>query len=221
MYFARWRSVQPQCNISNGTWNTFARLRNMWRCLYFLQGLARPVYVGSIALKKSCVLSDASGEHWRDYERDSVAPPTLPGRLQRHQINRESAADGDCPQNDHASSLNLSNHMPNNGVAQTMPNDYYAVWPRSTLMVAPRQMAPRVDSLEGKTLAFCWDYVFRGNEIWEFLKAEFSRRCESIKFVDPDTFGSTHGSDEQAVLASLPAKLRSLKVDALLSGMGC
>jgi hypothetical protein len=102
-----------------------------------------------------------------------------------------------------------------------MRNDYQTVWPRSKMMLAPKPMAPRLDSLDGKTIAFCWDYIFRGNEIWEFLKAEFSKRYKGVKFVDPDRFGSTHGSDEQAVLASLPAKLKLFKVDALLSGMGC
>jgi hypothetical protein len=36
-----------------------------------------------------------------------------------------------------------------------------------------------------------------------------------------DTFGSTHGRDEQRVLAELPAKLRELGVDAVISGMAC
>ena len=57
-----------------------------------------------------------------------------------------------------------------------MSNDYRVVWPRSKMMLAPKPMAPRLSSLDGKTIAFCWDYIFRGNEIWEFLKEEFSKR---------------------------------------------
>jgi hypothetical protein len=36
-----------------------------------------------------------------------------------------------------------------------------------------------------------------------------------------DTFGSTHGRDEQRVLAELPARLKELRVDAVISGMAC
>jgi hypothetical protein len=36
-----------------------------------------------------------------------------------------------------------------------------------------------------------------------------------------DTFGSTHGRDEQRVLAELPSKLKALGVDAVISGMAC
>jgi hypothetical protein len=102
-----------------------------------------------------------------------------------------------------------------------MPSKYAAVTPKTKRMVAPKPMVPRLDNLSGKTIAFCWDYIFRGDEIWSFLKDELRQRYPDIKFVDHDVFGNTHGSDEHQVLAAMPAKLRSLKVDALISGMGC
>jgi hypothetical protein len=34
-------------------------------------------------------------------------------------------------------------------------------------------------------------------------------------------FGSTHGSDEREVLASMPRRFKELGVDAVISGMGC
>ncbi len=34
-------------------------------------------------------------------------------------------------------------------------------------------------------------------------------------------FGSTHGADEREILANLPAKMKTLGVDAVISGMGC
>jgi len=46
-------------------------------------------------------------------------------------------------------------------------------------------------------------------------------RYPGVKFVHWSTFGSTHGSDERAVVAAIPGKLRALKADALVSGMGC
>ena len=100
-------------------------------------------------------------------------------------------------------------------------SDYAVVWPRSAKAVEVKPLARRLDSLDGKTIAFLWDDLFRGDEIWPVLKAELARRYNGLRFVDHDAFGSTHGDDEHRVLAELPGKLQSLKVDAVVSGMGC
>jgi hypothetical protein len=34
-------------------------------------------------------------------------------------------------------------------------------------------------------------------------------------------FGSSHGGDEKEALAALPAQLKALDVDAVISGMAC
>ncbi len=100
-------------------------------------------------------------------------------------------------------------------------NSYSVVWPRSAKTVAAKPLAPRLTTLEGKTIGFVWDYLFRGDEIWPILKQELSARYSGLRFVDHDTFGSTHGEDEHQVLSSMPAKIAELKVDAIVSGMGC
>jgi hypothetical protein len=102
-----------------------------------------------------------------------------------------------------------------------MSNTYAVVWPRSPMSVEKKALAPRLASLEGRTVAFLWDYMFRGDEIWPTLKEALASRFPGVKFVDHDAFGSTHGEDEQRVLAEMPAKLRALGVDAVVSGMGC
>ena len=102
------------------------------------------------------------------------------------------------------------------------PEPVYAVhWPRGERTLDVRPVSPRLDSLDGKTVAFVWDYLFRGDEIFEILKRELAPRHPGIRFVDYEAFGSTHGGDEHEVLAALPGKLRDLKVDAVVSGMGC
>ena len=55
------------------------------------------------------------------------------------------------------------------------------------------------------------------------LAASFGCGLEHIDAIlaKYDTFGSTHGEDEHAILAGLPDRLRELKVDAVISGMGC
>ena len=98
---------------------------------------------------------------------------------------------------------------------------YAVYWPRGQRTLDVQPVAPRLDSLSGKTVAFLWDYLFRGDEIFAILKEELQSRFPGMNFIGQDEFGSTHGEDERKVLAALPEKLKSLKVDAVISGMGC
>ncbi len=100
-------------------------------------------------------------------------------------------------------------------------NRYDALWPRSPRQAKMKPLAKRLDTLENKTIAWVWDYVFRGDEVFAQLETSLAERYPGVKFVHWSAFGSTHGSDERAVVAGIPAKLRALKADALVSGMGC
>ncbi len=98
----------------------------------------------------------------------------------------------------------------------------YAVhWPRGPRTVSAEPVAPRLASLAGKTVAFLWDYLFRGDQIFAIVQRELQQRFPGIHFIGHEEFGSTHGADEREVLEQLPAKLKSLGVDAVISGMGC
>jgi hypothetical protein len=98
---------------------------------------------------------------------------------------------------------------------------YRVVWPRGTRTVQAADVAPRLATLEGKTIGQLWDDLFRGDEIFPILEAELARRFPGVRFVRYDTFGSTHGRHEQRVLAELPEMLRRYEVDAVISGMAC
>ena len=98
---------------------------------------------------------------------------------------------------------------------------YRVVWPRGPHDGAGGDVAPRLATLEGKTIGQLWDDLFRGDEIFPMLEEELARRYPGVRFVRYDVFGSTHGRDEQQVLAELPAKLKALEVDAVISGMAC
>ena len=98
---------------------------------------------------------------------------------------------------------------------------YRVVWPRGPKTVQAADVAPRLSTLDGKTVGELWDDLFRGDEIFPILEEELRRRVPGIRFVRYDTFGSTHGRDEQRVLAELPGRLRELEVDAVISGMAC
>jgi hypothetical protein len=98
---------------------------------------------------------------------------------------------------------------------------YAALWPRGPRQAKVKPLAPRLDTLEGKTVAWLWDYVFRGNEVFEQLEESLRAKYPGVKFLHWEVFGNTHGGDERAVVAALPQKLRELGADAVVSGMGC
>ena len=98
---------------------------------------------------------------------------------------------------------------------------YDVVWPRSAKAVEIRPLAARLEEMKGAKVAFLWDYLFRGDAIWETCKEELSARFPDMEFVDHTAFGSTHGDEEHAVLAALPGPLQEMGIDAVVSGMGC
>ena len=101
------------------------------------------------------------------------------------------------------------------------PVTYSVLWPRGekTMDIVP--LADRLDGLDGKTVGFLWDYLFRGDEIFPLLEEGLKQRFPRIRFVNYDAFGSTHGADEHAVLDGLADRIRSTGTDAIISGMGC
>ena len=105
----------------------------------------------------------------------------------------------------------------------TVPQDghYEVLWPRSPRQVKGKKLAPRLQSLEGKTIAHLWDFLFKGDQVFETLEGVLKARFPGVRFVSWREFGNTHGADERRILADLPTKLKELKVDAVLSGMGC
>ncbi|MEM7093075.1 MAG: hypothetical protein AAF567_08730 [Actinomycetota bacterium] len=104
-----------------------------------------------------------------------------------------------------------------------MSNDgmYEVVWPRSAQGVQARRAADRLEGLSGKTVAFLWDYLFRGDELFPVLAKELQERFDGIEIVDYTEFGNLHGADEKQRQGRLPDDLRSRGVDAVVSGMGC
>jgi len=103
------------------------------------------------------------------------------------------------------------------------PNDgyYEAYWPRAARQQRTRALAPRLETLEGKTVAQLWDYLFKGDQVFELLEAGLKARYPGVKFVSWREFGSTHGGEEKVALAALPARFKELGVDAVISGMAC
>ena len=95
------------------------------------------------------------------------------------------------------------------------------VWPRAARQMEIAPVAPRLDTLDGKTIAQLWDFLFRGDEVFDHLEAGLKERYPSIKIISWKDFGSTNGADEREILADLPQRMETLGVDAVISGMGC
>jgi hypothetical protein len=97
---------------------------------------------------------------------------------------------------------------------------YQVVWPKGKSQIAAAPLSARLDSLAGKRIAQLWDNLFRGDEIFLHLERGLRERFPGVEFVSWREFGNTHGGNEREVVANLPARLKELAIDAVISGVG-
>jgi len=97
---------------------------------------------------------------------------------------------------------------------------YDVVWPLSPSAAPAASLAARVTDLSGKTVGELWDYLFKGEQIFPQIRSALAARYPGIRFVDYETFGSTHGRDEKQLAETLPAELRKHGCDAVISAVG-
>lgn len=103
-----------------------------------------------------------------------------------------------------------------------MPDDVSrVVWPRGRKIVERLPLARRPPTLHGTTIAFLWDHVFRGDEIFPIVEREIAQRFRDVTFVPWREFGSIYGGDERRTIAALPDRLHERRVDAVVSAVGC
>ena len=98
---------------------------------------------------------------------------------------------------------------------------YQVVWPRGERKQQVQPLANRLDTLNGKTVAQLWDYLFYGDEVFDELENQLRVRYPDVNFVSWREFGSTHAVNEKQLLDSLPQRFRELGVDAAISSMAC
>jgi len=99
--------------------------------------------------------------------------------------------------------------------------EYEVVWPCGERKLKMRPLARRLDTLNGKTIAQLWDFLFAGDEVFLALEQKLKERFPGVKWVSWREFGSTHTVNEKELLASLPQRFRELGVDAAISCMAC
>ena len=105
--------------------------------------------------------------------------------------------------------------------AQKTEGIYDVVWPCGERRQKIQPLARRFDTLNGKTIAQLWDYLFMGDEVYATLEEEIRKIYPEVKFVSWREFGNTHTTNEKELLASLPQRFKELGVDAAISSMAC
>ncbi|MBI2859510.1 MAG: hypothetical protein HYX90_10565 [Chloroflexi bacterium] len=102
-----------------------------------------------------------------------------------------------------------------------MPEKFEVVWPLAKSAQKPQGLAPRLDTLNGKTLCGIWNGVFYFEKTWPMVKEALARKYPGVKFVDWEKMGLFYGPHETPNLEALPEKLKQYKCDAVISGRGC
>ena len=108
-----------------------------------------------------------------------------------------------------------------NIVSPAITTKYETLWPGGAIAVPVFEPAARPANLNGLTVAFVWDYVFRGDDIFPILQEALAKAYPAMTFVNYDTFGNTFGGDEHGVRERLPELLTAHGVDVAISGVGC
>ncbi|MDB5610243.1 MAG: hypothetical protein JWP25_7143 [Bradyrhizobium sp.] len=103
----------------------------------------------------------------------------------------------------------------------TKGTSYQTVWPGGRPSIEVFAPARRPTTLAGLRIAFVWDYLFRGDEIFAILEEALREAYPDATFVGYENFGNTLGANDHKVLAELPSKLAEHGVDVVVSGVGC
>lgn len=97
---------------------------------------------------------------------------------------------------------------------------YDVLWPLARKAAKSVSLASRLADLDGRTVAFLWDYIFRGDIVFPRIAARLQEQFPGVRFVGYDTFGNIHGRTEREIVAGLGARLQELGCDAVVSGIG-
>lgn len=98
---------------------------------------------------------------------------------------------------------------------------FETVWPSGRSAGLATGLAPRLRSLDGARIAFVWDHVFRGDEMFSALEAH-SGSYAAAAFITHTAFGDIHGNpqEEMEAIALLPERLLEHRIDAVVVGVG-
>ena len=109
-----------------------------------------------------------------------------------------------------------SNVMP----SEEIEAQYEVLWPLARRAASAGDGAARLPDLNGRTIAELWDGKFHGETIFPLQRERLRARYPGIRFVEYSEFGNFYSPRESEILAALPAKLRRLECDGVISGIG-
>ncbi len=98
---------------------------------------------------------------------------------------------------------------------------YEVVWPLGKVPKAVAT-APRLDTLNGKTVCMIWNYGFRGDVTFPAIADFLKKKYPTVNLVPYTEFFNLRGESQEqvAMLDKLPELLKSKKCDAVISGNG-
>ena len=104
-----------------------------------------------------------------------------------------------------------------------MKEEIEVVWPYGKCVQPPQPLAPRLDTLEGKTICGLYNGTpqYHFDQTWPLIQELLSKKYSDIKFVGWEEFGAFCGKEEASLIEALPAKLKHYSCDAVVSGRGC
>jgi len=103
---------------------------------------------------------------------------------------------------------------------------YEVVSPLGEPVTTTIPMAPRMDTLDGKTVGEIWNGGFRGDESFPMIERMLRERYPSVRIVPYSEFplatvASFHPEKKTETLAALRARLKEKGCDAVIVGNGC
>jgi len=102
---------------------------------------------------------------------------------------------------------------------------YEVVSPLGEAVVEMIPMAPRLDTLEGKTIGELWNGGFRGDETFPIIEKMLRKRYPGVRMIPYTEFSlftiaSLHPEKKQETLRALRAELKEKGCDAVITGNG-
>ena len=98
------------------------------------------------------------------------------------------------------------------------------VSPEGLEAVERRGPAPRLDTLEGKTVAEIWNGVFKGDVTFPIMRALLKERYPGVRIVPYTEFPYVPGTDnparQRALAQEIAALVKQKGCDAVISGNG-
>jgi hypothetical protein len=103
---------------------------------------------------------------------------------------------------------------------------YEVMSPLGEPVVNRMTMAPRLDTLDGKTIGEIWNGGFRGDESFPMIEKMLRERYPTVKLIPYSEFplvtiASLHPEKKMKTLEDLRKRMKEKSCDAVIIGNGC